>query len=105
MILAGVRAFQPGECEYVERVGFRRYGVDGLEGALEGLTGPVYVHVELGVLDPMEFASACYPEPDGVPLQRLIDLVSRVDNVVGASITEHAPSQAISLQGMGIVAQ
>jgi arginase len=27
-----------------------------------------------------------------VSLQRLIDLVSRVDDVVGAGITEHAPS-------------
>jgi arginase len=50
------------------------------------------VHVDLDVLDPAEFDSRCYPEPDGVPLQRLIDLVSRVDNVIGASITEHAPS-------------
>ena len=51
----------------------------------------MYVHVDLDVLDPTGFASTCYPEPDGVPLQRLVDVVSRVDGVVGASITEHAP--------------
>jgi arginase len=50
------------------------------------------VHVDLDVLDPTEFASTCYPEPQGLPLQRLTELVSRVDNVVGVSITEHAPS-------------
>ena len=64
--------------------------MDDFESALDGLSGPVYVHVDLDVLDPTEFASTCFPEPDGVPLQRLIDLVSRVDGIV-ASITEHAP--------------
>lgn len=59
---------------------------------LDGLTGPVYVHIDLDVLDPGAFGSICYPEPDGVPPQRLIDLVSSLDNVVGAAITEHAPS-------------
>jgi arginase len=92
VILAGVRSFELGQREYIEHAGIRSHPVDDIEGALIGLTGPVYVHVDLDVLDPAEFASTCYPEPDGVPLQRLIDLVSDVDNVVGASITEHAPS-------------
>jgi arginase len=91
VILAGIRAFEPGQREYLDEAGIRWYGVEDLEGALDGLTGPVYVHVDLDVLDPAEFASTCYPEPNGVPLQRLIDLISQVDNVVGASITEHAP--------------
>jgi arginase len=59
---------------------------------LVGLTGPAYVHIDLDVLDPAQFGSICYPEPDGVAPQRLIDLVSRLDNVVRAAITEHAPS-------------
>ena len=92
VVLAGVRAFELGQREYIEQAGIRWYGVEDFERALDGLTGPVYVHVDLDVLDPAEFGSICYPEPDGVPLQRLIDLVSRVDNVVGASITEHAPA-------------
>jgi arginase len=92
VILAGVRSFELGQREYIQQAGIRSHSVDDIEGALTGLTGPVYVHVDLDVLDPAEFASTCYPEPDGVPLRRLIDLVSRVENVVGASITEHAPS-------------
>jgi arginase len=92
VILAGVRSFELGQREYIEKAGIRLYGVEDLERALDGLTGPVYLHVDLDVLNPTEFASTCYPEPNGVPLQRLIDLVSRVGNVVGASLTEHAPS-------------
>jgi len=92
VILAGVRSFELGQREYIEEAGIRSYAADELARALDDLSGPVYVHVDLDVLDPTEFASTCYPEPDGVPLERLIDVVSRVGDVVGASLTEHAPS-------------
>ena len=92
VVLAGVRAGDATQHEYIERTGIRTAGVEDLESALDGLTGPVYVHIDLDVLDPAEFGSVCYPEPDGVPLRRLVDLISRLDNVVGAGVTEHAPA-------------
>ncbi|GAA1307543.1 arginase [Planotetraspora silvatica] len=92
VIIAGERAGGRAEHEYIEKAGIRRHGVEDFEKVLDGLTGPVYVHVDLDVLDPAEFGSIGYPEPDGVPPQRLIDLVARLDNVVGAAITEHMPS-------------
>ncbi|MEU7899678.1 arginase family protein [Nonomuraea sp. NPDC049152] len=91
VIIAGLRAGAEVEREYLGRGRVRTYGVEDLEGVLDGLTGPVYVHIDLDVLDPAAFGSICYPEPDGVAPQRLIDLVSRLDDVVGAAITEHAP--------------
>lgn len=91
VILVGVRTGDPAEFEFIERAGIRHHGVADLDRALDGLTGPVYVHIDLDVLEPDEFGSTCYPVPDGIPAQRLIDLVSGVDNVVGAAITEHAP--------------
>jgi len=91
VILVGVRTGDPAEYEYIERAGIRHHGVADLDRALDGVTGPVYVHIDLDVLDPDEFGSTCYPVADGIPAQRLIDLVSRVDTVVGAAITEHAP--------------
>jgi arginase len=91
VIFAGLRSYEPGQREYIEQAGIRSYAVDEIERAVDGLDGPVYVHVDLDVLDPAEFASTCYPEPDGLPVQRLTELLSRVGEVVGASITEHAP--------------
>lgn len=38
-----------------------------------------------------EFGSACYPEPAGPTTQRVIDLIAGIDDITGASITEHAP--------------
>jgi arginase len=91
VILTGVRSFELGQREYLETAGIRSHPVEELERALDGLSGPVYVHLDLDVLDPAEFASTCYPEPDGPSVQRVIDLISRIDGIVGASITEHAP--------------
>jgi arginase len=92
VIIMGERAGDVSEHEYLARTGVRRYGVDDLERALDGLRGPVYVHIDLDVLEPTVFGSTCYPEPNGVQPQRLIDLVSQVDDIIGAAITEYAPS-------------
>jgi arginase len=92
VMIAGERAGAPAEHEYLKAKGIRTYGVSELEQVLHGLTGPLYVHVDLDVLDPAEFGSICYPEPDGVTPQQLASLLARMDNVVGAAITEHAPT-------------
>jgi arginase len=92
VILAGVRAGGASEREYLRKTGLRVHGVDQLEKAFDGLPGPTYVHVDLDVLDPTEFGSVCYPVPDGVRSSYLVELISRLDNVVGAAITEHAPA-------------
>ena len=101
VILAGVRSFEAGQRAYIEQAGIRCHGVDDLEQALDGVSGPVYVHVDLDVLDPTEFASTCYPEPEGVAVRRLIELLYRLDDddIVGAGITEHAPSDGVDEPG------
>ncbi|MFI6734697.1 arginase family protein [Nonomuraea sp. NPDC050451] len=91
VVIAGERAGDVSEHEYLAKTGLRRYGVDDLKRVLDDLRGPVYVHVDLDVLEPTAFGSTCYPEPNGVRPQRLIDLVSQVDDIIGAAITEHAP--------------
>ncbi|ADB33499.1 Arginase/agmatinase/formiminoglutamase [Kribbella flavida DSM 17836] len=92
VIIAGERAGSPSEHEYLERAGIRRYGVDTFGQALDGVTGPVYLHIDLDVLEPTEFGSLGYPEPDGVRVDQLIELVSGADHVIGAAITEHMPT-------------
>ena len=92
VIIGGERAGDMSEHEYLVRTGLRRHGVGDLERVLDGLRGPVYVHIDLDVLEPTVFGSTCYPEPDGVQPQRLIDLICQIDDIIGAAITEHAPS-------------
>lgn len=92
VIIGGERAGDVTEHEYLAKTGLRRHGVADLERVLDGLHGPVYVHIDLDVLEPTVFGSTCYPEPDGVRPQRLADLVSQVADIIGAAITEHAPA-------------
>jgi arginase len=99
VVLAGVRTGDATEHEYIDKTGIKTVSAEDIENVLDGLTGPVYVHIDLDVIDPAEFGSVCYPEPDGVPSRRLIDLVSRLDNVVGAGITEHAPADGTDRAG------
>jgi arginase len=96
-VLTGIRAFEPGQREYLDEAGIRWRGVVGFERAGDGLDGPLYVHVDLDVLDPGEFGSVCYREPDGPAVQEVIDLIGRVDHIIGASITEHAPREHAGL--------
>ena len=91
-IVDGIRAGGESERAYLRETGLRVYGADALADALETVTGPVYVHIDLDVLDPGEFGSVCYPEPRGVASSRLIELLAQLDNIVGAAITEHAPA-------------
>jgi arginase len=91
VVLTGIRVFEPMQREYLDEARIRWHGVDDFERALDGLAGPVYLHVDLDVLDPSEFTSVGYSAPDGPSVQRVLDVIARVDGVVGASITEHAP--------------
>ncbi len=93
VILGGVRGYEPGEREYVQESGLKLYDVEHLAGVLDELRGPVYVHLDLDVLDPADFTSVSYPEPDGVRADHLIELISQLDNVIGAAITEYAPTE------------
>jgi arginase len=91
VVLTGIREFEPLQREYLDEARIRWHGVEDFERALEGLSGPVYLHVDLDVLDPSEFTSVCYSAPDGPSVQRVLNVIARVDGIVGASLTEHAP--------------
>lgn len=56
----------------------------------------VYVHVDVDVLDPSQFRGHNMPEPDGLTIDRLVEMLSSLRglNVVGAGITECVGSPA-----------
>lgn len=91
VLIAGIRTSARTEREFIQRNNLRTFGVESLERAIEQISGPVYVHIDLDVLDPDVFGSVCYPEPGGVTPDRLVSLLSSLDHVVGAALTEHAP--------------
>ena len=83
-VLVGTRVFDPAEHEAVDR-GLAVTSLDALARAEK-----LYVHVDLDVLDPGEFAGLNYPEPNGWTIPRLVaalDALAGYD-VIGAGVTE-----------------
>ncbi|GHG24942.1 MULTISPECIES: arginase family protein [Amycolatopsis] len=84
VLLAGTRVFDPEEEAAVSR------GLAVTSADAWASVEKLYVHVDLDVLDPGEFAGLNYPEPDGWTIERLVselDALARFE-VVGAGITE-----------------
>lgn len=94
VVLAGVRAADLAETAFLAAAGIRQLSVADLP-VLATLRGPVYVHVDLDVLDPQAFRSISYPEPDGASPAALRNALAELAGnatVVGVGITEHAPT-------------
>lgn len=103
VILAGVRALDRGEWEFVEGTGIRTLAPQELTPAALAQAlrdcgaDAVYLHIDLDVLDPGEFGGLGFPEPFGVTVADLIALIREAKAtlpLVGAGITEFAPSSA-----------
>jgi arginase len=93
VVLAGVRDLDPGERELLERSPATVIGASTVEtlvavkNALDG--APVYVHLDLDVIDPEEFP-AQFPAPGGLSSDKLYDLMEAVaedSELVGIEIT------------------
>lgn len=102
LVLAGVRALDPGEREFIERHAIPALTVADLADpaalvdavAATGATA-VYVHIDLDVLDPGAFASVGLPEPGGLDPARLAAAVRALAArfaVAGLGITEYQPA-------------
>jgi arginase len=91
VVLAGIR--DPGERELLERSPATVIGASAVEtlvavkNALSG--APVFIHLDLDVLDPQEFPAAV-PAPGGLSSDKLYDLMEAVaedSELVGLEIT------------------
>ena len=98
VVLAGVRALDPAEKEYIEGAGIAHVDVPSLASlpSVVAWTGAkaVYIHIDLDVLDPASFDAVGYPEPAGVTVAQLATAVRELTTrfeVAGMGITEYAP--------------
>jgi arginase family enzyme len=93
VVLAGIRDLDPGERELLERSPATVIGASAIEtlvaakNALDG--APVFVHLDLDVLDPEHFPAAV-PAPGGLHPDKLYDLMDSVledSELVGLEVT------------------
>ncbi|MEL6524036.1 MAG: arginase family protein, partial [Pseudomonadota bacterium] len=79
VILAGVRSIDPGERDYIAAHRLSVISSEELNTAIDTEKlkpldgGPVYIHVDYDVLDPMEHPNAVYKVASGIRLSMLID--------------------------------
>jgi agmatinase len=76
-------------------VSMRRFNFAGLSGTAEALRGvPVYLTVDLDILDPSEFPGTGTPEAGGVSFEELLEAAITVCeklNVVACDVNELSP--------------
>lgn len=96
----GIRSGDREEFEFAEQHAvLQRFNLGGLEEALEKLKGkPVYLTLDLDVLDPSEFPGTGTPEAGGVrfaELHNALRAASRL-NIVAADMNELSPPLDLS---------
>ncbi|KRF31006.1 arginase family protein [Yonghaparkia sp. Soil809] len=101
VLLVGTRDLDPAEEHAVESLGIAlvaigEVGAAVAERAAEGAT-ELYVHVDLDVIDPSEFAGVGFPTPFGTTITELVGAIGAARAALplsGAGVTEFAPASA-----------
>jgi arginase len=77
IVLVDARDLDPPEVEYLRHAAIRRVGVAAL--ATEPLPeGPLYVHLDADVVDPVDLPGLRFPAPDGPGLAAVVEALGRV---------------------------
>ncbi len=103
VMLVGARDLDPPEADYLARADIRRADIADLAGAaLPG--GPLYVHLDLDVIDPSEVPGLRYPAPGGpgaADIARALRTLLATGRVaaVGIACTWHAGHGAAARMG------
>lgn len=92
----GIRSGMRSEFQWAKENTFlNKFNFNGLKETVDKLADkPVYITIDLDVLDPSVFSGTGTPEPGGVTFKELLDAIielSKLNNVVGADIVELAP--------------
>ncbi|WIV11850.1 agmatinase [Proteiniborus sp. MB09-C3] len=91
----GIRSGDRSEFEWAkEHLHQNRYNCDTIDYIIEQTKGkPVYVTIDLDVLDPSVFPGTGTPEPGGIEFSTLLNCILKMSelNIVGADINELSP--------------
>lgn len=92
----GIRSGERAEFYWAkEHTYLNKFNFQGLDKSVEELKGkPVYLTIDLDVLDPSEFCGTGTPEAGGVRFMELLEAILKLKdlNIVGFDIVELSPS-------------
>ncbi|RKD28050.1 agmatinase [Caminicella sporogenes] len=93
----GIRSGLREEFEWAEKEGhtfINKFNYDKLKDVVNLIKDkPVYVTIDLDILDPSVFPGTGTPEPGGISFNDMINILKTIDslNIIGADIVELAP--------------
>lgn len=93
----GIRSGLKKEFLWAEKEGhtfINKFGYDKLEDIVEKLKDtPVYVTIDLDILDPSIFPGTGTPEPGGITFRDMLEIIKTISslNIVGCDVVELAP--------------
>lgn len=93
LIQVGIRAANSPQREQARRFGVQTLQMSALEEPIElRLSGPVYVSIDMDVLDPAFAPGVSHPEPGGLSTRQVIEIIHRIRApILGADIVEFNP--------------
>ena len=96
LIQVGIRTLTAHQRDQISRFGVETYGPSRWRDALPvvaALRGPVYVSLDLDVLEPMLAPGLSHPEPGGLSVREVLDVLDMVQApVIGADVVEYNPA-------------
>lgn len=97
LVQVGIRTLNEHQRAQAARFGVEiipmRSGLEAALAAIRGLTGPVYLSLDLDVLDPAFAPGIAHPEPGGLSTRELLALLQAIPTggLVGADVVELNP--------------
>lgn len=100
LIQLGIRTMTPHQRTQAERFGVEVHELRDWDGVVPALSGPVYLSVDVDVLDPAYAPGISHYEPGGMSTRQLFDTIRQIEaggaTVVGADIVEINPDRDIN---------
>lgn len=91
----GIRSGEKSEFEWAkDNVQMHKFNLDGVEEAVKKISGrPVYISIDIDVLDPSEMPGTGTPEAGGASFTELLEALKALSGcrIAGADITELSP--------------
>lgn len=95
LIQVGLRTLTPHQREQSAKFGTEIYGADRWRDAIpivSSLKGPVYISLDLDVLEPMLAPGVSHPEPGGLTVREVLEVLFALQTqVVGGDVVEYNP--------------
>jgi agmatinase len=98
VVQIGIRTMNPHQREQAERFGVEFHGVRRVPTIAElGLEPPLYLSLDLDVLDPSYAPGVAHPEPGGLTTREVLSIIQDLPHpLVGADIVELNPHRDLN---------